>query len=121
MFVIRNGSFFLLSPIEVSRITIVLISPAAFPELSMLYRGIEEGRGIVFILFLFTKSECTNDEEAPESIIARVDILEYPWNIRGILRCCPFAPKIMAEEDEEREKEEEEIIEEKRLERNWSA
>jgi hypothetical protein len=39
----------------------------------------------------------------------------------GILRCCPFAPKIMAVEDEESEKEVEEIMEEKRFERNWSA
>ena len=78
----------------------------------MLYRGIEEGKGIVFILFSFTKSECTNDEEAPESIMAKVDILDCPWNMRGILRCCPFAPRIIAEEDEEREKKEEEMMEE---------
>jgi hypothetical protein len=36
------------------------------------------------------------------------------------LRCCPFAPKIIAVEEEESEKEGEEMIEEKRFERNWS-
>jgi hypothetical protein len=46
--------------------------------------------------------------------------LECPWNMRGILRCCPFASKIIAVEEEESEKEVEEIIEENRLKRNWS-
>jgi hypothetical protein len=62
-----------------------------------------------------------NEEEAPELIIASIEIfLECPWNIRGILRCCPFAPKIMAVEEEESKKKEEEMIEEKQFERNWS-
>jgi hypothetical protein len=39
----------------------------------------------------------------------------------GIFRCCPFTPKIIAEEEEEREKELVEIIEEKQLERKGSA
>jgi hypothetical protein len=61
-----------------------------------------------------------NEEEALELIIASVDILlEYPWNTRGILRCCPFAPKIIAVEEEESKKEGEEMMEEKRFERNW--
>jgi hypothetical protein len=121
MFVTKNGSFLLLLPIVVSSSAIVLISPAAFPELSILKRGIGEGRAIVFILFSLIKLPCTKEEEAPESIIAFTEIvLECPWNIRGILRCCPFAPKMIAEEDEESEKEEEEMIEEKRFERNWS-
>jgi hypothetical protein len=47
--------------------------------------------------------------------------LYSPWNIRGIFRCCPFAPKIIVEDKEEREKEGEEMIEEKQFERNWSA
>jgi hypothetical protein len=48
------------------------------------------------------------------------DIFNCPWNIIGIFKCCPFAPKMIAEDEEEREKEEEEIIEEKRFKRNWS-
>ena len=79
------------------------------------------GRRISFILFSFTKLQCINEEEAPESIIACTEILfKSPWNIMGIFKCCPFAPKMIAEEDEESEKEEEEMIEEKRFERNWS-
>jgi hypothetical protein len=76
---------------------------------------------IVFILFFSTNLQCIKDDEAPELIIAFTEIfLECPWNIRGILRCCPFAPKIIAVEEEESEKEEEEMIEEKQFERNWS-
>jgi hypothetical protein len=37
------------------------------------------------------------------------------------LRCCPFAPKIIAEEDEERENKVVEIIEEKQFKRKGSA
>jgi hypothetical protein len=88
----------------------------------MLYNSIREGRRIVFILFSSTNLQCTKEEEAPESIIAFTETsLEYPWNIRGILRCCPFAPKIIAEEDEDREKEVVEIIEEKQFDRKGSA
>jgi hypothetical protein len=121
MFVTRNGSLFCLFPIVVSKMTIVSIFPAVFPELSMLYSGIGEGREIVFILFSFTKLKCTKEEEALESIIARVDIFESSWNMRGIFRCCPFAPKIITEKDKERENEVVEIIEEKQFERKGSA
>jgi hypothetical protein len=99
----------------------VLISPAVFPKLSILYRGIGEGREIVLILFCFTKLWCIKEEEAPESIIAKVDIFEYPWNMIGILRCYPFAPNIIVEEEEDKKKEGEEMIEEKQFKRNWSA
>jgi hypothetical protein len=40
--------------------------------------------------------------------------------MRGILRCCPFAPKIIVVDEEESEKEGEEMIEEKQFKRNWS-
>jgi hypothetical protein len=86
MSVIRKESFLFLSPIIVSRSTMVLISPAMFPELSMLYKDIGEGRVIVFILCSFTKLQCANEEEVPESIMAFTEIfLEYPWNMIGIL------------------------------------
>jgi hypothetical protein len=55
-------------------------------------------------------------------IIACTEIsLFSPWNIKGIFKCCPFAPKIIAVDEEEREKEEDEMIEEKQFVRNWSA
>jgi hypothetical protein len=72
--------------------------------------------------FISTNLQCIKEEEAPELIIAYTGILlEYLWNIRGILRYCPFAPKIMAEEEEDRKKEEVKIIEEKQFMRNGSA
>jgi hypothetical protein len=53
-------------------------------------------------------------------IIAFTEVSNCPWNIIGIFRCYPFAPKMTAEEEEKREKKEEEMIEEKQFERNWS-
>jgi hypothetical protein len=44
--------------------------------------------------------------------------LECPWNIRGIFKCCPFAPKMIAVKEEERENDGEEIMEENQFERN---
>jgi hypothetical protein len=52
----KKGSFLYFSLIVVSKIAIVVISLAELPELSILYKGIGEGRGIVFILFFFTNS-----------------------------------------------------------------
>jgi hypothetical protein len=80
--------------------------------------GLGKGERSFLFLFYFMKSQCTKEEEAPKSIIAEVEIFESPWNMRGIFRCCLFAPKIIVDNVDERENDKEEMIEEKQLERN---
>jgi hypothetical protein len=76
MLVTRKGSFLRFLPIVVSRIAIFVILPAKFPELSILYKGIGEGSGIVFMFFSCIYLLWIKENEVPESIIAFTNILE---------------------------------------------
>ena len=70
-------------------------------ELSILYKGMFLGSLCVFILFFCIKFLLIKEEEAPESIIAKREIVcNHLWNMIGIFRCCPFTPKIEEEEME---------------------
>ena len=59
-----------------------------------------------FILFFITKFLCTNDNKAPESIIAKVEIDEKcPKNEIEILKCCLQVLPVTTDEEMEREEE----------------
>jgi hypothetical protein len=51
------------------------IKPIEFRELSILYKGMFFGNLCVFILFLCIKFLLINEEEAPELIIAEIEIV----------------------------------------------
>ena len=58
------------------------------------------------MLFFVTKSLCINKDEAPESIIAKVEMDEKcPKNEIGILKCCPWVLPVTTDDEIENEEE----------------